>query len=95
MLFVAAFGCGILLGFGFAGFAAPLYWRLLATCSWPPWRATRLFLRLLTALLGLAGHHPYAISCVRALAEARDAAALTAAQTRLRWYCALRAGTGS
>lgn len=87
---IAALGCGILAGFVFAGMVAPLGWRLLATCPLPRGRAARLLFRAQSRLRARVGHHPYAIACLEALADAPDAAAHRAAQARLKWWCAVR-----
>lgn len=89
MLTGVAVGCGVILGVAGAELAGPLYWRVLA--AWPlGGPLARLFWRLQRALLAGAGHHPYLVGCFEALAQAPDAAAVGAAQARLRWWCAVR-----
>ncbi len=90
MLAVVAVGCGIILGLAAAELAARLYWRLLTAWPFGHGRLTRLFLRAQRGLLARTGHHPYLVDSLEALERAADPAALTAAQARLRWWCAIR-----
>ncbi len=90
MLAVVAMGCGVVLGLAGAELAAPFYWRLLAACPLAPGRLMRLFWGIQRAFLSRTGHHPYLIACFEALEQAADAAAVTAAQSRLRWWCMVR-----
>ncbi len=90
MLPVVAVGCGVVLGLAGAELAGPLYWRLLARCPLPRGRLARLVWRVHRTLLAQAGHHPYVVGCVDALAQATDAAAVAAVRGRLRWWAAVR-----
>jgi hypothetical protein len=94
MLALVALGCGIVLGVAAVEVTAPHYWRLLASSPLPRTRAARLWLRLQRALLARAGHHPYLVECVEALAHASDATAFAAAQARLRWWTRMRRPRG-
>jgi hypothetical protein len=92
MLALVGLGCGIVLGMAALEVTAPHYWRLLASSSLPRRRAARLWLRCQRALLARAGHHPYLVDCVGALASAADAASLADAQARLRWWARVSPG---
>ena len=85
-----AVGCGILLGVVGLELTSPLYWRLLASRALPAGRLTRGWLRVQRNLLARAGHHPYLVASLEALAAATDTAALDAARARLRWWAAVR-----
>jgi hypothetical protein len=83
-------GCGVLLGFVGTALGGPLYWRLLGARARPEGRLLRGWLRLQRRLLARAGHHPYLVSSLDALADAGDPAAADAARARLRWWAAVR-----
>lgn len=85
-----AVACGILLAVVGLELTSPLYWRLLASEALPTGPLTRGWLRVQGTLLARAGHHPYLIGSLEALAAATDTAALDAARARLRWWAALR-----
>jgi len=90
MLELIAVGGGILLGFVGLQLTGPLYWRLLASEALPAGPLTRRWLRVQRALLARAGHHPYLVGSLEALAGATDTAALDAARARLRWWAVIR-----
>jgi hypothetical protein len=83
-------GCGVLLGFVGTTLSGPAYWRLLGSRMLPDGPLLRGWLRLQRGLLARAGHHPYLVSCLDALADASDPAARDAARARLRWWASVR-----
>lgn len=87
---LVALGCGVLLGFVGTTLGGPAYWRLLGSRALPAGRLLRGWLRLQHGLLARAGHHPYLVSSLAALADAGDPAALDAARARLRWWATVR-----
>jgi hypothetical protein len=85
-----ALGCGVLLGFVGTTLGGPSYWRLLGSPVLPAGPLLRAWLRVQRGLLARAGHHPYLVGSLDALADAADPAALDAARARMRWWAAVR-----